>query len=69
MYMQNQQAAAIGSNYQQQALAEQFGMASNNLGNFAGAGGYGGGYGGYGSAGFSPMNLGASINAGVGIQF
>jgi hypothetical protein len=68
MYMQNQQAAAIGSNYQQQALAEQFGMASNNLGNFAGAG-YGGGYGGYGSAGFAPGNLSASINAGVGIQF
>lgn len=68
MYMQNQQAAAIGSNYQQQALAEQFGMASNNMGNYAGAG-YGYGYGGYGSAGFSPMNLGATINAGVGVSF
>lgn len=68
-YLQNQQAAAMGSNFQQQALAEQFGMASSNLGNYAGAGGYGYGYGGYGSAGFSPMNLGASINAGVGIQF
>ncbi len=68
MYLQNQQAAAIGSNYQQQALAEQFGMASNNLGNYAG-GGYGGGYGGFGSAGFAPGNLSASINAGVGIQF
>jgi hypothetical protein len=61
--MMAQQASAAGANFQDQALARQFGMAGQNYQNYSGAG-YG-----YGSAGFGPANLGGSLQAGIGIQF
>jgi hypothetical protein len=66
-YMQNQMAANQDAMFQRQGLASQFGQAANNSQMYAG--GYGAGYGGYGSAGFSPMNMGASIGFGVGVGF
>ncbi|MAX67140.1 MAG: hypothetical protein CME66_09415 [Halobacteriovoraceae bacterium] len=54
----NQQAAMGGSYYQQMALQDQAGQAMNNL-NYQGGAPY--------MPAYSPMNMGASINAGFGI--
>jgi hypothetical protein len=61
--MMAQQASAAGANFQDQALARQFGMAGQNYQNYSGAG-YG-----YGSAGFAPGNVGFSLHGGVGVNF